>query len=175
MYRLICAFVIHIWQDRFTHGLAQLNRLITGIHDSMFLAFHLISSLISWIIPQVLSYIRFWVGWIFNYMRIKTAFSEENYAPPPHPQPYQFILGANLRKMSVSLKIRSRSTKSNHFFPQSQWWFCASLVRRHIFTVLIEWWPWKLCQGHQKQTKSFNCPNDIIYKIWSKSIISLKR
>ena len=61
------------------------------------------------------------------------------------------------------------------FFPMSQWCLCASLVKIHqlvqairvqtrlIFTVFLVWWPWKLDQGHQNLTDSFNYSNDTIH------------
>ena len=45
--------------------------------------------------------------------------------PPPH-------------SASVTLKMRSRSLKSNHFFPLSQWSICASLVKFHLLIHEIE-------------------------------------
>ena len=38
----------------------------------------------------------------------------------------------------VTLKMRSRSPKSNHFFLMSQWYFCASLVKIHQLFQEIE-------------------------------------
>ena len=83
----------------------------------------------------------------------------------------------DIQSAGVTLKMRSRSPKSNHFFPMSQWCFPASLVKIHLlvqetvqtrltFTVFIVWWPWKLSQGHQNQNKSLNHPNITIYEVW---------
>ena len=36
------------------------------------------------------------------------------------------------QSVSVTLKVRSRSSKSNHFFPSSQWSICASLNKFHL-------------------------------------------
>ena len=47
--------------------------------------------------------------------------------------------------------------------------------RRLIFTVFKVWWPWTLGQGHQNLIKSFNYPNDTIYKVWPECIIWSKR
>ena len=83
--------------------------------------------------------------------------------------------------------MRSRSPKSNHFLPMSQWCFCASLGQnppigsgngvqtRLIFTVFIVQWPWKLDQDHQNIINSFNYPNDTIHKAWPGSIIWFRR
>ena len=56
----------------------------------------------------------------------------------------------DIQSAGVTLKMRSRSSKSNHFFPMSHWCFCVSLVKIHqlfqdrvqkmlIFTVFIVW------------------------------------
>ena len=37
-----------------------------------------------------------------------------------------------------TLKMRSRSVKSNHFFPPSHWSICASLVKFHLLIHEIE-------------------------------------
>ena len=42
----------------------------------------------------------------------------------------------------VTLKIRPRSSKSNHFFPPSWWCICASLVKFHHW--LKRYWAYKL-------------------------------
>ena len=49
----------------------------------------------------------------------------------------------------VTLKIRSRSPKSNHFFPPSWWCICASLVKFHPLVEEI------MC------TQSFYCINKV--------------
>ena len=78
----------------------------------------------------------------------------------------------DIQSAGVALKMRSWSPKSNHFFPMSQWSFCASLVKIHkfvqeirvqtmlILTIFIVWWPWKLGQGRKNLINSFNYPKD---------------
>ena len=39
----------------------------------------------------------------------------------------------DIQSAGVTWKMRSRSSKSNHFFLISQWRFCASLVKIHKF------------------------------------------
>ena len=39
----------------------------------------------------------------------------------------------------VTLKIRSRSPKSNHFFPPYWWCICATLVKFHLLVKVIMW------------------------------------
>ena len=62
----------------------------------------------------------------------------------------------DIQSAGVTLKMRSRSPKSYHFFPMSQWCCQNPPIdsgyrgqTRLIFTVLIVWWSWKLGQGHQ--------------------------
>ena len=104
-----------------------------------------------------------------------------------------FLSKFDIQSTGVTLKMRSRSPKSNHFFPMSQWCFYASLVKIHqlvqeiecrqgsrvqtrlIFTTFIVWWPWKLGQGHQTLIKSLNHPNVTIYEVWPESVIWFKR
>ena len=80
----------------------------------------------------------------------------------------------NIQSADVTLKMRSMSPKSNHFFPMFQWCFCATLVKiHHLFqeirvqTMLIitMWWPWNLGQGHQNLIKSLNHPNITIWSL----------
>ena len=44
----------------------------------------------------------------------------------------------DIQSVGVTLKIKSRSPKSNHFFSMSKWCFCASLVKIHQFVQEIE-------------------------------------
>ena len=44
----------------------------------------------------------------------------------------------DIQSAGVTLKIRSMSPKSNHFFPMSQWCFCASLVKIHRLVQEVE-------------------------------------
>ena len=92
----------------------------------------------------------------------------------------------DIQSAGVTFKMRSRSQKSNHFFPMPQWSFYASLVkiqqlvqdiecRQGLFLVFIVWWPWKLGQGHQNLLKSLNYPNFTIYEVWPESVIWFKR
>ena len=46
---------------------------------------------------------------------------------------------------------------------------------RLIFTVFIVWLPWKLGQGLNNLTNSFNYPNDTMHKVSPESIIWFKR
>ena len=88
-----------------------------------------------------------------------------------------FWLKFDIQSAGATLKMRSRSPKSNNFFLMSHWCFCASLVKIHplvqeiecrqcSFLVFIVWWPWKLSQGHQNLINSFNYLNDTIQKVW---------
>ena len=93
----------------------------------------------------------------------------------------------DIKSAGVTLKIRSRSLKSNHFFLMSQWCSRASLVIIHqlvqeiecrkgtFFTVFIVRWPWKLCQSQQNLINSFNYPSDTKHKVWPEIIIWFKR
>ena len=38
-------------------------------------------------------------------------------------------------------------------------------------SFFIVWWPWKLGQGQQNLTNSFNYPTDTIHKVWSESVV----
>ena len=49
-----------------------------------------------------------------------------------------FLSKFDIQNASVTLKMRSRSPKSNHFFLMSQWCFCASLVKIHQLIQEIE-------------------------------------
>ena len=80
-----------------------------------------------------------------------------------------FFLSNLTFSAGVTLKMRSRSRKSNHFFPMSQSCFCASLVKIHYcfrrysadkahFYSLLLWCPWKLGQGHQNLINSLIIP-----------------
>ena len=87
----------------------------------------------------------------------------------------------------VTLKIRSRSPKSNQFFAISQWYICASLVKIHQF--LQEIWCRQgifqhsltscdlenVDQGHQNLISSLPSPSDISVPVWSKSINFFRR
>ena len=42
-----------------------------------------------------------------------------------------FLSKFDIQSAGVTLKMRSRSPKSNHFFPMPQWCFCANLVKIH--------------------------------------------
>ena len=66
----------------------------------------------------------------------------------------------DFQSAGVTLKMRSRSPKSNHFFPtsnvvymqvrsKSTYWFRRKECRHGSFSVFIVWRPWKLGQGHQ--------------------------
>ena len=93
----------------------------------------------------------------------------------------------DIQSTGVTLKMRSRSPKSNNFFLMSQWCFCCKFGQnpsigsgdrvqtRLIFTVFIVWWPWKLGQCHQNLTKSLIHPNITIYEVWAESAIWFKR
>ena len=93
----------------------------------------------------------------------------------------------DIQTAGMTLKMRSMSPSSNHFFSMSQWCFFVGLVRIHqlvqeiecrkrlIYTVLIMWWPWKLGQGYQNLINSFNYPIDTIHEVWPESIIWFKR
>ena len=93
-----------------------------------------------------------------HYLQTRTVFSEENVCPPaPHPSLNRPIIekgciynlslffacvwsvGAifqNLRP-SVTLKMRSRSPKSNQFLSLSQQYCCTSLVKIYPFILEI--------------------------------------
>ena len=43
-----------------------------------------------------------------------------------------------IQNAGVTLKMRSKSPKSNHFFPMFQWCLCASLVKIHQFIQEIK-------------------------------------
>ena len=85
----------------------------------------------------------------------------------------------------MTLKMRSRSPKSNHFFPLSYWCICASLVKfqplvqeivcTYTFfyqnlSFKVPVWPCKWDQGHQNLITSFPHPNDVAVLVWSNSI-----
>ena len=89
-----------------------------------------------------------------------------------------------LQSAGVTLKMRSRSPKSKHFFPMSHWCFCVSLVKIHqlvqevvqtrfifslhsVVTLKIKSRPLK--------SNSFNYPSDTIQKVWPESTIWFKR
>ena len=86
---------------------------------------------------------------------------------------------------SVTLKMRSRSPKSNQSLSLSQQYSCTSLVKIHPFihsgdrvqkshfpTIWALLWPWKWDQGHQNLISSFSCHNNTVVQVWSKSIHS---
>ena len=83
---------------------------------------------------------------------------------------------------------QAKVTQSNQFFPLPQWCFCASLVKIHqlvqtiilksadkahfyslnsVVTLKIRLW--------SNVIKSFNYPNETIYKVWPESIFGSKR
>ena len=81
----------------------------------------------------------------------------------------------DIQRAGVSLKMRSRSPTSNHFFPMFQWCFCASLVKIHqlvlesadkahsyspysAVTLKIRSWPSKSDQNFKPSQR---------YNIWS--------
>ena len=87
----------------------------------------------------------------------------------------------------VTLKMGSRSPKSNQFFYMSQHCRCASLVKIYSFLQeigcgqaifqqskpscdLTKWG-----QGHQNLISSFTCSSNIDVQVWLKSIHSFKR
>ena len=96
-----------------------------------------------------------------------------------------FLTKFDIQNTCVTLKMKSRSSKSNHFFPMFHRCFCASLVKIHQFVQEIEyrqgsflqslhsivWWPWKLGQCHQNLIKSLNHPNITTYEVWLESVV----
>ena len=100
----------------------------------------------------------------------------------------------DIQSAGVTLKMRSRSPKSNHFFPMSHWCFCVSLVKIH---QLVRGQPRAVRQGEvlrhfRISERNFSpnfefpymfycihlnfCLSSIfsIHKVWSEPIIWLK-
>ena len=87
----------------------------------------------------------------------------------------------------MTLKMGSRSPKSNQFFSMSQQYSCASLVRIHPFlheigcrqAIFQQSEPSCDLENGVKVTKnlisSFSCHNNIDVQVWSKSTHSFRR
>ena len=45
----------------------------------------------------------------------------------------------DIQKAGMTLKMRLMSPKSNHFFPLSQWCFCACFIKIHLLVQEIEY------------------------------------
>ena len=67
----------------------------------------------------------------------------------------------DIQSAGVSLKIRSRSPKSNDFFPMSQWCFYASLVEIHQLGQEIE------AHVYNAHVYSFYCVMTLKIRSWS--------
>ena len=108
-----------------------------------------------------------------------SVFRENRCPPPPKP-----VYGRNFIHQAVTLKIRSRSPKSNKLLILSDLYKLANLVtfqpmvheitcRQTLFgLILVDYvwqWPWKLDQGHQNLFSFLSFPNVMYMQIWLKS------
>ena len=82
-------------------------------------------------------------------------------------------------RLTVTLKIRSRSPKPIQLFIISKCYIHANLVKicqpgtqapfGSNLNVWVLQWPWKIDQGHENLFSSSSCPNVISMQIWLKS------
>ena len=111
--------------------------------------------------------------------KYSTVFRENRCPPPPKP-----VYGGKFSHEAVTLKIRSRSPKSNKLLILSDLYRFANMVTFHSMDheitcwqtlfglILVDYvwqWPWKLDQGHQNLFSFLSCPNVIAMQIWLKS------
>ena len=109
-------------------------------------------------------------------LKYSSVFRENKCLPPP-----KTVCGGNFSHEAVTLKIKSRSPKSNKLLILSDLYRLANLVtfqpivhevtcRQTLFGLILVnkvWqWPWKLDQGHQNLFSFLSCPNVIPTQIW---------
>ena len=117
--------------------------------------------------------------------KYSSVFRENRCPPPPKP-----VYGGKFSHEAVTLKIRSRSPKSNKLLILSDLYRLANLVTFHpkvheiicrqtLFGLILNdyvWqWPWKWDQGHQNLFSFLTCPNVISMQIWLISAIWFMR
>ena len=115
-----------------------------------------------------------------NYLQKYSSVFRENRCPPP-PKP---VYGSNFSHEVVTLKVRSRSPKSNKLLILSDLYRLANLVTFHPMVheitcrktlfglILVDYvwqWPRKLDKGHQNLFSFLSCPNVISMQICLKA------
>ena len=78
---------------------------------------------------------------------------------------HSLSLPYNYFSNSVYMQAWSKFTK----------WFRNKSVGKSVFTVLFGQWPWKLAQCHRNRINFLLQNNDTINKVWTKSIILVRR
>ena len=88
---------------------------------------------------------------------------------PPAPQTF-----------TVTLKVKSRSSKHNQLFAMAQWYNCVNLVKSQTieqkilrrqesvteFSSFLLLWPWKLDQGYKNLISSLLCHISMKICVW---------